>query len=71
MDRDLTSLSMTSECPMVPAIITVSRGEGSEYAGPVKLAVPVVEYWRGSQQSLRDGPAEVLTWVLFMLLTGL
>jgi hypothetical protein len=70
MDRDLTSLSMTSECPMVPAMMTISRGEGSEYAGPVKLAVPVVEYCR-SQQSLRGRLAEALTWVLFMLLTGL
>jgi hypothetical protein len=55
---------------MVPAMMTISRGEGSEYAGPVKLAVPVVEYCK-SQQCVNDRQTEALTWVLFMLLTGL
>ena len=46
MDRDEMSLSMTVEWPMVPAMMTTLPGEGSAYAGPVKLAVPVVEYCR-------------------------
>jgi len=51
MDRDEMSLSMTDECPMVPAMMTTSRAEWSPYAGPVKLAMPVVEYWRSSAMS--------------------
>jgi hypothetical protein len=46
MDREEMSLSMTVEWPMVPAMMTTLPGDGSAYAGPVKLAVPVVEYCR-------------------------
>jgi hypothetical protein len=37
---------MILECPIVPAMMTVSAAEGSEYSGPEKYAVPLVEYYQ-------------------------
>src|SRR4051812_5399480 len=69
MALDEMSLSMTVECPMVPAMMTTLPASWSAYAGPVKLDVPVVEYCRASAM-FHPKQAGSLTTVLFMLLTG-
>jgi hypothetical protein len=38
-------LSITVECPIVPAMITTLAGAASAYVGPAKLDVPVVAYY--------------------------